>query len=687
MTAATAFLSSKAALLLLGITTFCSLHGSIHAASTQQECSSADHENGVCSSAYGAKQQESKNGRDLETAAGRKKCLYQGDFDQGTKVITEPGKYKLCEDIVFYPLVNPPTTSREGAADGFEPIFTDLYDENAYGLGYFAALSIAAPDVTLDLNGYTIRQSQEHALLQRFFAVIELANSPFIKNAGPAQFVGESTDFAAASNVKIVGPGTIGLSSHHGIHGNNNDNVEIRNVTFVDFEVAAVSLNKVNGLVIEDCDIVRNKQDVPILGLFSAAKFIRPYGKILKKAGFKMNLRGVETSAATVYNKLVTSINNVYRDVIQTGFIRKDLHPEEYELFHNDRKVVDGPCYAFLVHGNGPAVEDFGFDQLSSNLTSSKIAIRNNNIKNIKCWTNEVPAIVEDGKVVADPRGSVFQLIRSEPNKEPLAINKDGTYKGNIVADMQIMVAKAINDGIIKDSPKLQTPVNSINMNVINWASSATDTYSPKYRCNGDSMHHVSKGITVIRIDDAMGFDVENNLIKNIENLSPAPFDDCVDFHGAQNSENSKSNVRQGGIIRGISVAASNGFNNKQNIKSSLSKNKIVDFSSKFADVIVGIDIQGKSELIQVERNRVDLKNGVGEDPEDVYVALRTRSFNKNFIDVNKNNNKFAQESQVFKFTKEEEAALMDLSSGCPVQRMKWKYGLAPGGGCPFSQK
>lgn len=69
----------------------------------------------------------------------------------------------------------------------------------------------------------------------------------------------------------------------------------------------------------------------------------RPYGKLLKEKGFTMTLRGVNTSAASVYQKLVRSINAVYRDVIKTGFIDDVEHPEEYELFHNDLKVVDGP--------------------------------------------------------------------------------------------------------------------------------------------------------------------------------------------------------------------------------------------------------------------------------------------------------------------------------------------------------
>ena len=46
-----------------------------------------------------------------------------------------------------------------------------------------------------------------------------------------------------------------------------------------------------------------------------------------------------------------------------------------------------------------------------------------------------------------DARGSVFQLVRSK-DKAPIAINDDGTYKGNVVADMQIMVVKVIIDGV-----------------------------------------------------------------------------------------------------------------------------------------------------------------------------------------------------------------------------------------------
>jgi hypothetical protein len=62
----------------------------------------------------------------------------------------------------------------------------------------------------------------------------------------------------------------------------------------------------------------------------------------LKEAGYTMNLRGVKTSAVDVYDRLLSSINTVYDDVKTFGEIKRE-HIGEYELFHNDKGVVDGP--------------------------------------------------------------------------------------------------------------------------------------------------------------------------------------------------------------------------------------------------------------------------------------------------------------------------------------------------------
>ena len=69
------------------------------------------------------------------------KCFVNADFEHGTYIISEPGSYKLCEDIIFKP--NPPTEGKT-AAEAFKPDYsTGYYDENAYGLGFFAAIAVA----------------------------------------------------------------------------------------------------------------------------------------------------------------------------------------------------------------------------------------------------------------------------------------------------------------------------------------------------------------------------------------------------------------------------------------------------------------------------------------------------------------------------------------------------------------
>ena len=266
------------------------------------------------------------------------------DFDHGTLIIDRPGQYKLCEDISFKP--NPPLRGNDAAtppAEYFQPDFS-VYDERAYGLGFFAAITIEAPNVDLFLNGHTIQQSREHSVIQRFYANIELASAPFIAGTGPHDFAVEGPGaFRAASNVRILGPGTIGRSAHQGIHGNENQNVEVSGVTFEDFEVAAVSLNNVDGLVIKNNRVLRNRKDVPVNGMFSAAHFITPYGKWLKDnyptRAIKFADQREAVTAAQLYDDLVDSVNRAYNAVVYQGSCCLD------ELYTNQLGVVDGPWY------------------------------------------------------------------------------------------------------------------------------------------------------------------------------------------------------------------------------------------------------------------------------------------------------------------------------------------------------
>jgi hypothetical protein len=156
---------------------------------------------------------------------------------------------------------------------------------------------------------------------------IELADQPFVPRQDPADF---GADLKSAKNVIILN-GTIGRSAHHGILGNGNSNVIIMNVDFVDFEVAAVALNGVKGLRIQN-SAATNRKDVPVIGTFSSSQFIKPYVEFLVRTDSPtvLHVGGTNLSATDIRDALRDSINNVHEDLIIGGrsSIDKLTHPQ-----------------------------------------------------------------------------------------------------------------------------------------------------------------------------------------------------------------------------------------------------------------------------------------------------------------------------------------------------------------------
>ena len=61
-------------------------------------------------------------------------------------------------------------------------------------------------------------------------------------------------------------------------------------------------------------------------------------------------------TSTELYDDLIASIDSVYDYVINSDPLSTELSA----LYLNPLLVVDGPCYAFVVHGKGPAVNGFG---------------------------------------------------------------------------------------------------------------------------------------------------------------------------------------------------------------------------------------------------------------------------------------------------------------------------------------
>lgn len=507
--------------------------------------------------------------------------LRQSDFTYGTYIIDRPGTYRLTEDISFNP--NSTQALTEAIADGTltsnviaaldlptqvdayysgAPLFTQFktdgsassstnsltdpqYDPAAFGLGFFAAIVIAADNVTLDLNDHTIEQSAEHALLQRFFAVIELADKPFIPTQGPHNF---GATITSATNTTITN-GTIGRSSHHGIHGNGNSNITVENVDFVDFEVAAIALNGVQGLNVESATAT-NRKDVPVIGTFSSAQFIKPYINELYRNETDVTLRvqGEELNISDIRTALKDAIINTHNDLIASPFtddndritINPTSNPDEYALFHNVHGVVDGNSYGFLINHLGVAV--FGFPNRPDGETiipARNIFFNDVHINSQHAFINEIVAINNDNNPVRDPVGAIFQIHNLDTNGDPITISStasDARYTGNVVANAQAFVAKAFYEGEFENS-NLDLNRLTINETHLNWVEGRSGFEALSsiivgngYLCNGDSMFHVNKGVIGFKMDAGEDITMVDTSANDLYNIGKVGSTLCGDY-------------------------------------------------------------------------------------------------------------------------------------------------------------
>lgn len=480
--------------------------------------------------------------------------IKSSDFLNGTLRITAPCTIKLIENIIVDPIGDDKSNYYY---DPEQSINKEHYVYFGYRLGFFAAITIECDNVTIDLNGFELKQSRRFNLLQRFYSHIELANQPFIPNQGPANF---GSEFKSANNV-IIKNGKFGLSSHHSIHGNNNNNVCIRNVNIYDFEVASISLNAVKQLKIIDCTIGGNYKSIPTNGFFSASVFIR---KFAEKALFYASLDNVKND---IQNKL-DKINLLIGTILDLTVPDSEDKPhklisnpsDDIKFVVNNTGLPDASAlYGILVNGKGVAVNNFSFD-VPTKFESTNIYLTNVNICDIEGEVIETVALSlpeKQKKIQVDTAGSVLPIFN--------ITNENGLYKGTILSDMQITLAKwsslnlPISDPSLKElREKGHFGTLSIHDSIVAWACTGINyMYNGNtinnqttleelkeimnYNCiyGGDVMFHVNKGILGVRLESSCNVIFDNVKIKNVKNYGNYGLGKYSDFtnggHFAQN--------------------------------------------------------------------------------------------------------------------------------------------------------
>lgn len=514
--------------------------------------------------------------------AGARVELRQADFANGTVRLRHSAHYVLMEDIVFEPNPNddflPTAAQTAGGASAEYP----TAPFGGYHLGFFAAITVEGKNIFLDLNGKTLRQSQVFDLQQRFYANIELASTPFVPPQGPANF----GDTITSADTCLVANGTLGLSSHHGIHGNSMTKVIIQNLNIVEFEVAGIALNGGIHCLTRNVNICNMSRTVPVLSTYSAGRFIQPFLKqiIAAQPTAALEFASGTKTGEQILNSLVAEMNTVLDAV-------KANQPVPDGIFKNSSGLYDGGGYGIVINSRGVVVNGFKTSRVGA-VGNEDIIIHNVQIENMETGQGEIIGISNandpnhepsayGGKVQVGPVGSVFQV---------LVASTAGAYVGNVVSDAKLFVAK-FSPG--KGTVNITDPI-------INWALSGADDLEQVLLDNnyyfvsgGDSMAHVMKGIIGLFVSagkDVKCFDMQ---IQNIKNAS---------LPGANSAEKTDSKAAivplktkyNGGASRGIAIVGS---------EQVYMKNIVVDTIKAECGNGCGLDLINECNTIRAREN------------------------------------------------------------------------------------
>jgi len=424
------------------------------------------------------------------------------DFDRGTVRIKKGGYYVLGEDVTLSP--NPSNKMKP------YPNQTE-YQETAYRLGFFAGITVETSEfVVIDLNCKVFKQSKEFALRQRFFNLIELNNQPFIPNQGPGSF---GDNLVKAENF-VIKNGTLGLSSHSGIHGNGNKNGLIYCVQYEDFEVGGCTLNGCKGVYQVRCTVKNNRKDVPVNGAFSSSLFELEFAKEALKYSQKYNC-GYHDDLRKSYYKLDALVSGSIRDILEHNEIK---NPEARKLFFNECGLPDGNSYGYLINKMGFAVMGFVDSTKGMGTEGSEDVL----LKECCCFDlqNNVTEVLclWDTKTKKPQTGSTGNLLDVSSS-----VDMYGYYRKNALSDVIVNLQK-----VRKELPKeIQKHFGTLNLSdtVLEWTegqyplSEYFDSGKLSIKRNGDHQFHVMKGNVGVRVDLCKNLVLKKCRVNGIKNI------------------------------------------------------------------------------------------------------------------------------------------------------------------------
>jgi len=461
--------------------------------------------------------------------------LTQDDFAEGTYRITQPGTYVITEDIVF-DFNAPPTeltTDPDWSPNDFNadgdvwwwprkdqeseyPGASTFY--NPFTLGYFAGISVETSNVIIDLNGHSLEMSPAFYLQQRFFSLIELANRPFAPGKGAANW-GWIEHYA--SNV-VVQDGSLGLTSHHCLHGNFLNNVLVSNVQMSQFDVAGFGCGQCVKVELRDLDVGPQHQTIPVLGRYTHARAALPRLQYLTDnyGDWQVPFWDRSPSINELVERLINQMDMTYNYVINGVEVSED--DEDYnewleakKIFINEAGYQDASASYGVVFAGGAAVSAIG----TRIENEGDITMNNVNVHGLRSHVMEKYKVYGASTTVT-MRGFFRDTFDWEAMTDDFTDLENAKYIGNAWED--IMMAVVLNDEISKDWSFLYT--TQIEQFVKDWVmtgdgSAETGADLPRYldiHCGTDIQVHSVKGAIGVRVDGADNLQIDGLTITDV---------------------------------------------------------------------------------------------------------------------------------------------------------------------------
>ena len=472
--------------------------------------------------------------------------LYKNDFTEGTYRIQTCGDdednkvtYKVMEDVIFdfnadYDNVNSDTAWWPHESQNSEeeyPGAGGYFD--TYFLGFFAGITIECSNVVLDLNGHTLRMSDSFYHQQRWFTTVTLLSQYFLPGQGIGMF-GASPTFA--SNV-LIKDGTLGLTSHHGIHGHFNKNVVISNVHVRDFETHGIQFNGFDGITIDNCEIGPTSSMSYFKGEYghgrTLLKRFRTAAEHYPDTEIRFRGRDSSTTMPEIVDELEKELNMAYDYVVNGKKFDEDDESwiSAKSLFIDNTNLPNGAAmYGIFLNTYGASVLTYN---LNSYFYSYNAVVSNTKIHGLEHAMNEYTRIQypNSGNLFMNPLHAPFdaQQLLGELTEDYDFDNPK--YYGSLMTDACLALSKLENN----NWPLLQAQllIDDIMLDWVFEGDKSEDEVDFSYitvGCNTDAMIHSGKGINGLRIDGVDGVLISNVEVYDITEQTPLGKEVCGSY-------------------------------------------------------------------------------------------------------------------------------------------------------------